>query len=457
MLNAELDELFCTHNAKLPFFVGLVQYVANRQDLNSRIPIVLGIYNPTFEPPRPAFSGDPSDPDYAPWVPLNRSHVVETLGDSADDFEEAEPKPRYNYWRDGSVEESEAEEAPLATEHDLVYPPYGLTVVDEATGKGVEQPLSGDWLRVMLDEQAAQYSTLKAALQEAMSVVREGVTEVAALQMELEAERARSDNLLKTIEQLAGWEIPTLIEHRTQAGVEKGNIYANGPLPKDVEEEEDEDVQSQDIEGNDGQLADAAEDEDEDSASREEDPAADCPEEGDYQDNGYREDMYQEDDREGGYQEDEYEEDMYGEEAQQYVNHLTINELFLISQCRLGVPAAFDRLTPPPENDAPSKAIPVRAPPLGASTTPPLRVSKRTRDDFDAEEHASGTLSAFSQPVSDDSDSSLLPVVKRKRVDINLALHQPGDPVFRGSFDNQFIDSARAEGRAAFDVDTKEG
>ncbi|KJA17331.1 hypothetical protein HYPSUDRAFT_70777 [Hypholoma sublateritium FD-334 SS-4] len=451
--DAELDELFCTHNEKLPFFPGLVQYAVNPEDRRSRIPIVLGIDNPTFEPRRPAFSGDPSDPDYAPWVPLNRSYVVETLGDSADDFEEVEPapyKPRYNYWRDGSVDpEPEAEEAPLPTEHDLVYPPYGLTVVDEATGKHVEQPLSAEWLRIMLDEQATRHATLKASLQDAVALVRVGVTEVAALQMELEAERGRSDSLLKTIEQLAGWEIPRLIEHRAKAGIEKGNIYGNGRPPKEVGEDED-------IPGSDGQSEESEEDEDEDSAALEEDQAAEYSE-GGYQENGYPEDIYQEDDPEGNHQENGYREDIYheGDHDVNYQEDEYQEETY--SEEAPQVPAAFDLLTPPPENDAPSQVIPIRSPPSGPPTASPLRVSKRSRDDVDAEERASGTLPVSSQLVSD-SDPSLFPAVKRKRMDRNLSLHRPGDLVYRGPFDNQPIyASARAKGQEVFDVDATEG
>lgn len=319
MSTAELDVLFTTHNEKLPMFVDLLQYVVNQRDRESRIPLVIGRFNFTFEPPRPAYSGGPSDTDYAPWVPLDRSHVAEMLGDSPDDFEDGflpgtQPEVYRGYWVD-SDPESEAEELPLATEHDLVYPPYGLTVADEATGKRVEQPLSADWLRAMLDEQTARHATLKAALQEAMATVNRGVTAVAALQMELEAERARSDNLLKTIEQLGGWEIPRLIEHRTKAGVEKGNIYANGPPPKDVGE--DEDLEAQDVRGDDVQSEESEEANDsEDAFSGEdhevEDVNVDHQELGDSQD-GFEADAQQ------GEPQDEPQDQLSDAEAEQYV------------------------------------------------------------------------------------------------------------------------------------------
>ncbi len=319
MSTAELDTLFTTHNEKLPMFIELLQFVVDRRDPESRIPCVIGRDNFTFEPPRPPYSGGPSDPDYAPWVPLDRSHVAEILGDSPDDFEDGylpgtKPGVYRGYWAD--IEPEPEEELPLATEHDLVYPPYGLTVADEATGKRVEQPLSADWLRVMLDEQTARHAALKAALQEAMTAVNQGVTAVAGLQMELEAERAQSDNLLKTIEQLGGWEIPRLIEHRTKAGVEKGNIYANGRPPKDVDE--DEDLEAQDVGGDDGQSEGGEEDADgEDSFDGEDHAAEDY--DANHPENGDPQDEFQEDVQQGEHQ-GEHQYHLSDAEAEQYVN-----------------------------------------------------------------------------------------------------------------------------------------
>ncbi|KJA17337.1 hypothetical protein HYPSUDRAFT_46531 [Hypholoma sublateritium FD-334 SS-4] len=50
-----------------------------------------------------------------------------------------------------------------------------------------------------------------------------------------------------------------------------------------------------------------------------------------------------------------------------------------------------------------------------------------------------------------------LRAVKRKRMDSNLSLHRPGDPVLRGPLENQPIyASAKTSGRDIFDVDVTE-
>ncbi len=129
------------------------------------------------------------------------------------------------------------------------------------------------------------------------------------------------------------------------------------------------------------------------------------------------------------------------------LTYLSRDEAFLISHRRL--PAAFERLTPPPEDPAAAQSIPAHSSPPLPSTLPFLRTSKRSRDDVDNEDRASGTL-----PASD-SNAPWFPPVKRKRVDRKRSIYRPGDPVFQGTFGNPSVDAPARE-RDVFDVDAED-
>ena len=131
------------------------------------------------------------------------------------------------------------------------------------------------------------------------------------------------------------------------------------------------------------------------------------------------------------------------------LNYLSREAAFLISHRR--PPAAFERLTPPPEDSAAAQFIPAHSPPPGPSTLPILRASKRSRDDVDNEDRASSTL------PSSDSDAPWFPAVKRKRVDRKRSIYRPGDPVFQGTFGNPSVDPPpRSRERDVFGVDAED-
>jgi hypothetical protein len=120
---------------------------------------------------------------------------------------------------------------PSRIEHKLVYPPRAPVVGwDENTGKDIVQPLSQDWLRVMLEEQEARYEALKLELQAAVSAAKEAVAEVTMTKAMLEAEEAKFKDFLDEIVRICGQETVDYIKELAAFGERYGFLERGATL-----------------------------------------------------------------------------------------------------------------------------------------------------------------------------------------------------------------------------------
>ncbi|KAF8197005.1 hypothetical protein BJ912DRAFT_954491 [Pholiota molesta] len=191
-----------------------------------------------------------TDPDLdGPWNP-KVSAIPERLiptQDFVEGYEDSESPTR---------SQEPAWAPPSRIEHELVYPPRAPVVGrDENTGKDIVQPLSQDWLRVMLEEQEARYEALKLELQAAVSAAKDAVSEVTMTKAMLEAEEAKFKDFLDEIVRICGQETVDYIRELAAFGERYGFLERGATLQDENNDNGDTDDDDND-DNNDNDNAD---------------------------------------------------------------------------------------------------------------------------------------------------------------------------------------------------------
>jgi hypothetical protein len=266
----DLIKLFCEYNEQLP----LLPVHLRRGPVIRRQPS----YHKTLK--RLLSMKDP-DLD-GPWHP-KVSAIPERLI-PAQDFVEG-----YEDSESPTPSQEPAWAPPSRIEHELVYPPRAPVVGwDESTGKDIVQPLSQDWLRVMLEEQEARYEALKLELQAAVSAAKDAVSEVTMTKAMLEAEEAKFKDFLDEIVRICGQETVDYIRELAAFGERYGFLERGATLQDENSDnsDNDDDVNEDNYDNDDDDGGDDdndnADDDDVNSDDNEDSDEVDCRSELEY-------------------------------------------------------------------------------------------------------------------------------------------------------------------------------